>query len=90
MWKNEKSERDKSWNSRRIKQWNKKVKVTDVIVVGYFNKDLHSKNIEEFMVEMGSYDAFKEIHDVEEKYKDGTFGYVSNCIGVELVSEIML
>ena len=42
------------------------------------------------MVEIGFYDAFKEIHDAEEKDKDGTIGYGPNYIGVSLVSEIML
>ena len=45
----------------------RKEKETDLIVVGYFNKDLCSKNIQGFVVEMGLYDAFREVHDVEKK-----------------------
>ena len=43
------------------------MQTTCVIVVGDFNEDTHSKNMQEFIVEMGLCDAFSEAHDVDKK-----------------------
>ena len=45
----------------------RKSQAIDVIVVVYFNEDVHAKIIQEFMLEIGSYDVFSEVHDAEEK-----------------------
>ena len=48
-------------------------------MVGDFNEDVNAKNIQEFMVEMGLYEVFREVHEVNDNDKDGTFEYGTKC-----------
>ena len=54
------------------------IKATDVIIVGDFNEDVNAKDVQEFMVEMGLQEVFREIHEVNEDDRDGTFEYGKN------------
>ena len=61
-----------------------------VVVAGDFNKDANAKNIQEFVVEMGLYEVFGEVHEVDKNDRDGTFEYGTKCVDYVLVSEGML
>ena len=54
--KREKDIRDKMMNE--LKNELKDMQITKVLVVGDFNEDENSNNIQEFMVEMGLHDFF--------------------------------
>ena len=74
---------------RELNEKIRKSQATSGIVVEYFNKDAHSKNMKEFTIEIGLHDTFSEVHDVEKK-RYGTFEYGSKCIVIALMSEEML
>ena len=38
------------------------------------------KNIQEFVVEMGLYEVFGEVHEVDKNDIDGTFEYGTKCV----------
>ena len=49
---------------REFEEEIRKAQETDAIVVGDFNEDALAKIMQEFMLEIGSYDMFSEVHDV--------------------------
>ena len=51
----------------KLKEEIREIKVDDVLVVGDMNEDINSKSIHEFMVELGLYDIFGEVNEVEDK-----------------------
>ena len=51
----------------KIKGEIRKVKATEVIIVGDFNEYEHSKNMQESTVEIELHDAFRKVHNVEKK-----------------------
>ena len=56
-----------------LKNETKNAKATDTLVVGDFNEDVNTKNIQVFVVEMGLCKVFSEVHEAEEKNRDETF-----------------
>ena len=74
---------------RELKEEIRKVQAVDVIVVGYFNEDSHSKNMQELMVETGLQYALSESHDVD-KTRYGSLECGSKYAGIMLVSKVML
>ena len=75
---------------KELKQEIREMNATDVVVAGDFNEDVNAKNIQEFVVEMGLYEVFGEVHEVDENDRDGTFECGTKCIDYVLVSEGML
>ena len=43
------------------------------MLVGGFNDDVNAKNIQEFVAEMGLHEVFREVHEVNDDDRDGTF-----------------
>ena len=58
--------------------------------MGDFNEDENANNFQEFMVEMGLYEVFSEIHWVNENNRHGTFEHGRSFIDCALVSEGMM
>ena len=56
------------------------VKAIDVLVVGDFNEDVSTKNIQDFMVEIGSCEVFSEVNEIDSNNRVGTFECGTKCM----------
>ena len=74
---------------QELKQETKDMTETYVVVVGDFNEDVNAKNVQEFVVEMGLREVFREFHEVNDNDRDGTFECGTKCTDHVLVSEGM-
>ena len=63
------------------------MKATDVLSTGYFNEDINAKNAQQFVVEMGLYEVFSEIHEVDKNNRDEALEHRMKCTCCVLVSE---
>ena len=45
----------------------------DILTVGDINEDVSTKDIQDFVFEMGSHEIFSEVHEVDEINRDGAF-----------------
>ena len=51
---------------------------------------MNTKNIQEFVVEIALHEVFREVHEVNDNDRDGTFEHDKKCVDFVLVSEGIL